>query len=137
MGRLTRFLLVGAGLVLGAVWALPLPEVSGRCPAAGEGFGWCSLQKAWAPAFLLLVVPPFVLLVVARFLFEWVPDVVARWRAGLRPVRFTRRQQAPPYASDPFLLGAVWGERTGPSSGAPPPEPTDFVGRGRARRGAS
>ena len=133
------FLLVG--LVVGVLWALPLDDVRGECPPSGEGYGWCAFQKSWAPASVLLLAPVLFASVLATFLLDLVPSFVRHWRAGERPTRMTRAQEAPPYAEDPFLLGAVWGERTGradgPSgSGAKKVEPTDFVGRGRARRGA-
>jgi hypothetical protein len=73
----------------------------------------CSLQKVWTPAALELLAPVVAMQLVGRLLLDTLPGVRARWRAGLRPVRMTRRQERPPYDRDPFLLAASWGVKTG------------------------
>jgi hypothetical protein len=120
-GRLVHAGLLLAGLLLGLGLALPVREAAGRC-APGDGFNACALQQVWLPAAVTVLALLVAAHLVAAFVLLTVPALRARWRVGLRPVRMTRRQKEPPYASDPFLLAASWGVKTGDQP--PPPEPT-------------
>jgi hypothetical protein len=112
-GRVVRAGLLGAGLVAGVRWALPLQGVQGRCPPSGEGYGYCYLQKSVLPSVILGLAPILGAQVLGTFLTYTAPDLHRRWKAGERPTRMTSRQAAAPYSEDPVLLAASWGVRTG------------------------
>lgn len=124
-GRIVHAALLALGLALGLVLALPLRETAGRC-APGEGFNGCALQKVWLAALVTVLAPLLAAQMLAAFALVRLPALRRRWRAGERPVRMTRRQRDPPYRSDPFLLAATWGVKTGDQPEGPQPTPGDW-----------
>lgn len=102
-----------AGVAVGLAAALPLEDVSGQCPPAGEGLIQCEMQKAWLPAAVLGLSCVLLAHLVFVALAVRLPDLVRRWRAGERPTRRTRRQRSAPFEADPVLLAASWGHRQG------------------------
>jgi len=113
LARIARVVLMAAAVAVGLRWALPLQGVQGRCPPAGEGYGYCWVQKSVAPALVLAVVPVLAMHLLLQFALVSAPAALRRWRAGERPTRVTRAQATAPYEDDPVLLAASWGRRTG------------------------
>jgi hypothetical protein len=116
LGGLLHGAFLLAGLGLGLLLALPLQDVSGRCPPRGEGYDLCVLQRAWLPMLLLVLAGAFLGQFAARVMLVRMPA----WRERLRTVGERRvgeeeAREEPPYSSDPFLLAATWGEKKGPS----------------------
>ena len=103
------YLVVGAiGTALGLWWALPLPSVAGRCPAPGEGAGWCEVQKAWLPALVTVEG-----VMVAALVLAWAVAVgYPRWRRG----GFRVHESPWPDGSDPVLAAASWTVRGAPAA---------------------
>jgi hypothetical protein len=106
-------LLVLAG---GLLLAFPLQDVEDRCPARGEGYDFCFVQKALLPSILIVLASLFLAQFVARALLVRLPAWRERVRIiGERRVGEEEARPDPPYRSDPFLLAATWGEKKGPS----------------------
>lgn len=94
-----------AGLVIGLVLALPIPDVTARCPPAHEGLVQCELQKAWLPALVIVLA----CITGALILFELaVVRGPATWRAWRRG-DLLRRPAPPPFEQDAVLRAANWG----------------------------
>lgn len=113
LGVAAHWSLLVAGLGIGLLLVLPVDDVHNRCPPAGQGYGWCAVQKAWLPTVLVILGALLVAHLVAVLLLVRVPALWARLRAGERPVHMTRAQEDPPYDRDPFLLAATWGVKKG------------------------
>src|SRR4051794_14948717 len=141
LGILAHLVVLLGFLALGLVLALPVPDVTHRCPAPGEGRDLCVLQKSWLPFFLIVFASVCLGQFVARVGLVRVPEWLDRRRAiGERRVGEEEAREDPPYTSDPFLLAATWGQKKGPTERRRP----DLIGwlaqaratvRQRLRRG--
>jgi hypothetical protein len=115
-GMLVHLLVLLGFLAVGLALALPLPDVTHRCPAPGEGRDLCVLQKSWLPFFLIVFASLCLGQFVARVGLVRIPEwwdrrgLVGERRVGEEEVR-----EDPPYSSDPFLLAATWGQKKGPT----------------------
>jgi hypothetical protein len=115
-GGLDQLAILLAGLGIGLMLAFPVAKVEDRCPARGEGYDFCWVQKALLPSVLILLAALFIAQFVARVLLVRYPAWRARVReVGERRVGEEETRPEPPYRSDPFLLAATWGEKKGPS----------------------
>ena len=113
-GGLDQLAIVLAGLGFGLMLAFPVPDVEARCPAHGEGYDFCWVQKALLPSVLILLAALFLAQFVARLLLVRIPAWRERVReVGERRVGEDETRPEPPYRSDPFLLAATWGEKKG------------------------
>jgi hypothetical protein len=116
--RMALAFMLSIALCAGLAWALPLRDVAQRCPKHGEaGYVQCVMQKAWLPSIVEVIGVVVVAFILHQLIFRTLPAVRARWHSGERLVRMTRSQERPPYESDPVLLAATWGVKTG--RGAP------------------
>jgi hypothetical protein len=116
LGVLAHAAIVFGGLAVGALIAFPVQDVTDRCPAHGEGYNFCALQKAWTPAVLIMLAAGCLAQFLARTALVRIPDWRRRMKAiGERRVGEEETREEPPYRSDPFLLAATWGEKHGPS----------------------
>lgn len=118
--RWTHWAFCLAGLAIGLLWALPLEDVTSRCPAPGEGLVQCQIQKSVLPA-VMEVIGCFL---AGHFLFtiafEHLPRLIRAHRAGERwSVKLRSRRPAPP-RPDPVLLAATWGTVEGGEDGPAP-----------------
>jgi hypothetical protein len=105
-----------AGLAIGLILALPVQVSERRCPAKGEGYDFCFVQKAIAPSVLIILAS----LLLAQFLARALLVRLPAWRQRVREVGERRvgeeeTREEPPYRSDPFLLAATWGAKDGRS----------------------
>ena len=96
--------------------AFPVADVEDRCPAHGEGYDFCWVQKSLTPSVLILLAALFLAQFVARLVLVRIPA----WRERVRDIGERRvgeedTRPEPPYRSDPFLLAATWGEKKGPT----------------------
>lgn len=115
-GIAAHWALLLAGIGIALVLALPLQDVTERCPARGEGYNLCVVQKSWLPFLLLVLAGGLLGQYVARMLLVRIPA----WRGrlttvGERRVGEDEVREEPPYSKDPFLLAATWGQKKGPS----------------------
>jgi hypothetical protein len=121
-GRRALYLgVVLAGALLGLAWALPLPDVSHRCPAGGEGLVLCTIQKAYLAAIVKLAAALLAAHLLWGLLTRRLPGAWSRWRAGARP----RRRPAGPretFERDAALRSAVWGRTPGKAKDARDPQ---------------
>jgi hypothetical protein len=113
-GGLDQLAILLLGLAGGLLLAFPVPNVEKRCPARGEGYDFCWVQKALAPSVLILLASLFLAQFVARALLVRWPA----WREHVRTVGERRvgeeeTREEPPYRSDPFLLASTWGAKVG------------------------
>lgn len=114
--RLAQPAFVLAGLALGLLVALPVEDVAARCPARGEGYQLCWVQKALLPAVLLVLAGGLLGVVAHRLLMVRVPARRRRRRAvGERRAGRPESREDPPYREDPFLLAATRGVKLGRS----------------------
>jgi hypothetical protein len=105
-----------AGVTLGLILALPVRVSERRCPARGEGYDFCWVQKALAPSILIILAS----LLLAQFLARMLLVRLPAWRQRVREVGERRvgeeeTREEPPYRSDPFLLASTWGAKEGRS----------------------
>lgn len=115
-GALDQLAILLIGLGVGMMFAFPLADVEDRCPARGEGYDLCWVQKALLPSVLIVLAALFAAQYVARLLLVRLPARRHRLRTvGERRVGEEETRPDPPYRSDPFLLAATWGEKKGPS----------------------
>lgn len=138
-GGLDQLAILLAGIGLGLMLAFPVRNVDSKCPAHGEGYNFCWVQKALLPSVLLLLASLFLAQFVARLLLVRMPA----WRERVREVGERRvgeedTRPEPPYRSDPFLLAATWGEKKGPTERRKPTVfervPASLLARLRRRR---
>lgn len=138
-GGLDQLAIVLAGVGVGWMLAFPVPDVEDRCPARGEGYDFCWVQKALLPSILIMLAALFLAQFVARVLLVRIPEWRERVReVGERRVGEEETRPDPPYRSDPFLLAATWGEKKGPNERRKPSVftrvPASVVARVRRRR---
>lgn len=108
--------LLVAGVGLGMLVALPVDDVTNRCPARGEGYEFCYVQKALLPSILIVLAGGLLAQWLAAVLLVRLPAYISRVReVGERRAGEPESREEPPYARDPFLLGATWGAKEGPS----------------------
>jgi hypothetical protein len=121
---------VGAGLLL----ALPVDDVTDRCPAKGEGYDFCYVQKALLPSILIVLAGGLLAQWLSSVLLVRLPAYLARVReVGERRVGEPEAREDPPYARDPFLLASTWGAKHGPTERRRP-RLADLLARLRRRR---
>ena len=114
LGTVAHATLILLGLGLGLLIALPVDDVTGRCPARGEGYDLCFVQKALVPSILIVLAGVLLAQWLARMLLVRLPAYVRRVReVGERRVGEPDPREEPPYARDPFLLAATWGAKDG------------------------
>src|SRR5215217_7539917 len=65
-GGLDQLAILLAGLGLGLMVAFPVADVEDRCPARGEGYDFCWVQKALLPSVLILLAALFLAQFAAR-----------------------------------------------------------------------
>lgn len=114
LGGIAQLAILLGGLALGLLLALPVRVSESRCPARGEGYDFCWVQKALSPSILLILAS----LLLAQFLARVVLVRLPAWRARAREVGERRvgeeeTRADPPYRSDPFLLASTWGVKEG------------------------
>lgn len=88
------------GIALGLLWALPMPNVDARCPAASEGQVQCVLTKAWLPMLTKVEIAIIVCVAIVHLIVVTIP----RWRRG----ELRRRRPAWSADKDPVLAAASW-----------------------------
>ena len=114
--RTAHALLVLAGLAVALAVTLPVDDVTGRCPARGEGYDFCWVQKALLPSILIVMAGGLLGHWLARLLLVRLPAHRARVReVGERRTGEPETREEPPYARDPFLLASTWGAKEGRS----------------------
>src|SRR4051794_1826581 len=107
--RWTHWAFCAAGLAIGLLWALPLEDVTARCPAPGEGLVQCQIQKSVLPAVMEIVGSLLAAHLLFTLAFEHVPRLIRAHRAGERwSVKLRSRRPAPP-RPDAALIAATWG----------------------------
>lgn len=115
-GAAMHVLILLVGLVLALTLALPVGDVADRCPARGEGYDLCWVQKALAPAILVPLAALFAAQWVASLLLVRLVGRRRRLReVGERRAGAQETREDPPYARDPFLLASTWGVKEGRS----------------------
>lgn len=93
------------GAAIGTALALPIPDVSASCPPPEKGLVLCTIQKAWLPAIAKLVLCAAAMMVVVRLLVSpLTTSPLPRAEVAQAEVEPT-----PPFACDPYLLVATWG----------------------------
>ncbi|MBA2506635.1 MAG: hypothetical protein H0V29_11935 [Thermoleophilaceae bacterium] len=93
------------GLGFGVLFALPIPDIEGKCLPAGEGLVQCVINRQVLPSVLRVVIG--CVGAVALFeAFSGAPGLYHRWRAG----EFKQVVgENPPWQDDPVLVASVWG----------------------------
>lgn len=116
LGMAAHGALIAAGLGAGLLLALPIGDLTPRCPARGEGYELCYVQKGIIPAILIVMALGLFGHVVARVLLVRLPAWRRRRReVGERRVGLEESREEPPYHRDPFLLASTWGAKEGRS----------------------
>jgi hypothetical protein len=114
LGAVAQLALLVAGVTIGLILALPVQVSERRCPARGEGYDLCWVQKALAPSVLIILASLLLAQFLARLLLVRVPAWRQRVReVGERRVGEQETREEPPYRSDPFLLASTWGAKDG------------------------
>jgi hypothetical protein len=116
LGVAAHAALVLAGTAAGLLLALPVDDVSARCPPRGEGYQLCYLQKGLLPTVLIVLAGLLLGHLVSRQLLVRLPAWRRRVReVGERRVGMEETREEPPYRQDPFLLASTWGVKQGRS----------------------
>jgi hypothetical protein len=132
MGIHVALLLAGIGTAL--LLALPVDDVTDRCPARGEGYDFCYVQKALVPSILIVLAGGLLAQWIAAMTLVRLPAYVERVReVGERRTGEPEAREDPPYARDPFLLASTWGAKHGPTERRHP-RLGDLLARLRRRR---
>ena len=114
LGIAAHLALLAAGIGLGLLLALPVSDVTQRCPARGEGYDLCWVQKALLPTILVVLAGGMLAQWIAQLTLVRFPLYMDRVReVGERRVGEEETREPPPYAQDPFLLASTWGSKAG------------------------